>query len=115
MVMEDLHFLFKKLPNRCLQDIILIFSPIVVTILIAIAFLTFDGQVYYKYKAKKEPDRYSQCVICKDYNSHKYMSGFGDVWACDERCYPELRRRKMELSAMEHRYQKFEEVKRLVH
>ena len=98
-----------KLPRRCLQDIILLFSPLAITILMAIAFLTFDTEIYFKWKAQREPDRYSRCVICNNHNAHKYMSDWHGEWACDAMCYQELRRRKkMEQSAMEHRYQKGE-------
>lgn len=45
-------------------------------------------QLWYKYKTKVEPDRYSQCYDCKNYNSHKEMievtkKGLKNkVWIC---------------------------------
>ena len=48
--------------------------------------------VYYEYKARTEPDRYSRCYFCKDAYPHKqmqevYVIGGPEhkVWMCD-RC-----------------------------
>jgi len=41
---------------------------------------------YYKYKAQSEPDKYSQCGVCKNWNSHKKMTWYNEKWICDDEC-----------------------------
>ncbi len=53
----------------------------------AVALFTFAipiQQVYYKYKARTESDRYGQCLSCHNHYPHKKMKDYnGYKWICD--------------------------------